>query len=172
MVFIGDVWYYWKLVAVDDIGGCGSIMVVVVVVLVLVLVILVFILTVVMVIKLWWRSCWQVTWVNGVGVDGNTVGGNDYGVHDASMVPCDNLFTFGAGWEKDHGELMRLKETTCGLGSCEVELWTSPTATHVDKDLEFASSLARRRRMVKELMKRTIIMKCGWSYQRTSKPTN
>ena len=31
--------------------------------------------------------------MNGVGVDG----GNDYGVHDASMVPCDNLFIFGAG---------------------------------------------------------------------------
>ena len=37
--------------------------------------------------------------MNGVdGVDGGAVGGDDYGVHDASiMVPRDNLFLFGAG---------------------------------------------------------------------------
>ena len=107
MVFIGDVWYYWKLVADDDIGGRGggsgggggvgtgtghigvyldsgdgdkTVME-----------------------KLLtsymgeWCRCWC-----------GAVGGNDYGVHDESMVPCDNLFTFGAGWENDHGELMRL----------------------------------------------------------------
>ena len=44
-----------------------------------------------------WVNGVGCTWVNGVGVGGGAVGGNDYGVHDASMVPCDSLFIFGAG---------------------------------------------------------------------------
>ena len=167
MVFIGDVWYYWKLVAVDDIGGRGggsgggggvgtgtghigvyldsgdgdkTVMEK--------------LLTSYMGewCRCWWRCCWwQWLWCPRC-IDG-ALRQSFYIlvlVEKMIMVSC-------CSW----------KTKTCGLGSCEVELWTSPTATHVDNERELASSLPRRRRMVKEFMKKTIIMKWGGSYQRT-----